>query len=233
VHLRNLRSKILLFSVPFVFLWQLLYLCRRISRLDMTMPTRTVAVLLFPGVELLDFAGPFEVFSAARTVADSRDRLMDVFTVAEARVPIKCNNPVTVLPDYTLADCPAADILVVPGGMGTRSAVDRPELIGWIAARAAQAELMTSVCTGSFLLAKAGLLADKAATTHWASIERMRNDFPAVDVQENVRWVDAGSVISSAGVSAGIDMALYALQRLYGPEVATATARGIEYDHWK
>ena len=197
------------------------------------MQKRTVAVLIFPGVELLDFAGPFEVFSAARLSADSRERLIEVFTVAETHDPIKCNNPLTVLPDYTLAECPAADILVVPGGMGTRTAIDRPELIGWIAARAQQVELMTSVCTGSFLLAKAGLLRGKAATTHWASIDRMRNDFPDVDVREQSRWVDAGDVVSSSGVSAGIDMALYVLQRLYGVDVATATARGIEYDYWE
>ncbi len=197
------------------------------------MQKRTVAVLLFPGVELLDFAGPFEVFSAARTNAASRERLIEVFTVAETLDPIQCNNPVTVVPDYTLINCPAADILVVPGGMGTRSAIERPELISWIAARAQQVELMTSVCTGSFLLAKAGLLRGKAATTHWASIDRMRNDFPDIDVRENTRWVDDGTVISSSGVSAGIDMALYVLQRLYSAEVATATARGIEYDHWQ
>ncbi|MCB0065152.1 MAG: DJ-1/PfpI family protein [Caldilineaceae bacterium] len=197
------------------------------------MQTRTVAILLFPGVELLDFAGPFEVFSAARIDPADRERLMEVFTVAEALEPIKCNNPLTVLPDYTLENCPPADILVVPGGMGTRTAIDRPGLINWIANRAHQAELMTSVCTGSFLLAKAGLLAGRATTTHWASIDRMRTDFPDLEVRENARWVDAGDIVSSAGVSAGIDMALYILQRLYGPEVANATARGIEYDHWQ
>lgn len=194
---------------------------------------RTVAVLVFPGVELLDFAGPFEVFSAARTDSESRERLMDVFTVAESGEPIRCNNPVTVVPDYTLEKCPAADILVVPGGMGTRTAVDRPDLIAWIAQRAADAELTTSVCTGSFLLAKAGVLEGKAVTTHWASIERLRGDYPGLTVQESVRWVDAWPVVSSAGVSAGIDMALYVLAKLYGDDVAAATARGIEYDHWR
>ena len=194
---------------------------------------RSVAVLLFPGVELLDFAGPFEVFSAARTASESSERLMDVFTVAESLEPVRCNNPLTVLPDYVLVDCPPADVLVVPGGMGTRTAVDRPELIAWIAQRAGEAEVTTSVCTGSFLLAKAGVLAGKPATTHWASIERMRRDFPAVAVAESTRWVDAWPVVSSAGVSAGIDMALHVLSRLYGADVAVATARGIEYDHWK
>lgn len=197
------------------------------------MQKRTVAILLFPGVELLDFAGPFEVFSAARADLISGERLMDVFTVAESVEPLKCNNPLTVLPDYTLETCPPADILVVPGGMGTRTAIDRTALIDWIANRAQQAELMTSVCTGSFLLAQAGLLSGKATTTHWASIERMRSTFPGLTVQENTRWVDAGNVVSSSGVSAGIDMALYILQRLYGPDAANATARFIEYDHWQ
>lgn len=194
---------------------------------------RSVAVLLFPGVELLDFAGPFEVFSAARASIESGERLMEVFTVAESREPIRCNNPMTVIPDYALNDCPHVDVLVVPGGQGTRTAVDRPELIEWIRARAHDGELTTSVCTGSFLLAKAGVLCGKPTTTHWASVDRMRADYPGLEVQDGARWVDAGEVISSAGVSAGIDMALHVIARLYGPSAADATARWIQYDHWR
>ena len=194
---------------------------------------KTVGILIFEGVELLDFAGPFEVFSAARVSPESAERLLDVFTVAESMDPVTCNNPLTVLPKYTLSSAPPVDILVVPGGRGTRTAVDRPDLIAWIAAQAATAALTTSVCTGSFLLAQAGLLDGKAATTHWGSIERMRQDFPGLDVREETRWVDAGTVVSSAGVSAGIDMALYVLARLFGQPIADATARGIEYDHWE
>ena len=125
------------------------------------------------------------------------------------------------------------DIMLIPGGRGTTPALERADLIQWIMERAAAAELTTSVCTGSFLLAKAGLLDGKSATTYFGSISSMRELFPAVDTQENVRWVDAGEVVTSAGVSAGIDMALYLLQRLYGKEVADATAQNIEYDHWK
>lgn len=194
---------------------------------------RAVAILIFPGVELLDFAGPFEVFSAARRASDAPDRLFDVFTVAESAEPIRCNNPVTVMPDYTLATCPAADILVIPGGQGTRTAIDRPALIAWIRERAAVAEITTSVCTGSFLLAQAGLLAGKAATTHWGSITYLRQAFPDIDVREQARWVDEGAVVSSAGVSAGIDMALHVIARLHGAGAATTTARWIEYDYWK
>lgn len=200
------------------------------------MTQRNVGILLFPNVEILDFAGPLEVFSSATTSGEiaggSPNRLCNVFTVAESIELIRCNNPLTVMPDYTLADCPHMDILLVPGGRGTRPAMDRAELIDWIRARAGQAELTTSVCTGSFLLAKAGLLDGKSATTYFGSIPFMREAFPNVDTQENVRWVEAGDVISSAGVSAGIDMALYVLQRLYGKEVADSTAKNIEYDHW-
>lgn len=194
---------------------------------------RSVAVLIFEGVELLDFAGPFEVFSSARAVSGDRERLMKVFAVAESLAPVTCRNGLIVQPDYTLENCPPADILVAPGGTGTRTAITRPELIEWLFQRSQEAELTTSVCTGSFLLAKANLLAGKAVTTHWASIQRMRNDFPDLEVQENVRWVDSDKIVTGAGVSAGIDMSLHVLERLYGPEVAQATARDIEYDYWK
>ncbi len=197
------------------------------------MQPRTVGILIFEGVELLDFAGPYEVFSAARDSADSRERPLTVFAVAESMEPVTCRNGLVVQPRYSLADCPPLDILLVPGGQGTRTAIDRAPLIAWIAERAASTELTTSVCTGSFLLAKAGLLAGKATTTHWASVERLRNDFPQIEVRDAVRWVDEGNIVSSAGVSAGIDMALYLLQRLYGAEVADATARGMEYEHWQ
>ncbi len=193
---------------------------------------RSVGILIFEGVELLDFAGPLEVFSAARPAPSASELLMDVFTVAETLDPITCRNGLVVQPAYDLNTCPPTDILVVPGGLGTRTAVHRPRLIEWIAQRAREAELTTSICTGSFLLAQAGLLAGKPATTHWGSLQRLRNDFPDLDVRENTRWVDAGTIITSAGVSAGIDMALYVLARLYGPEVADATARWIEYEYW-
>ena len=196
------------------------------------MTQKNVAILIFNGVELLDFAGPFEVFSAARASLNSTEKLLNVFTVAESMEPVTCNNPLVVMPKYTLEECPPIDILLVPGGQGTRSAIDRVELIDWIAAWDQETELITSVCTGSFLLAKAGLLDGKSTTTHWGSIQRMRDAFPGLTVLEDTRYVDEGAVISSAGVSAGIDMALYILQRLFGSEAADATARYIEYDHW-
>lgn len=192
-----------------------------------------VAILLFDGVELLDFAGPFEVFSAARPGPESPERLMEVFTVAEHEGPVLCRNGLVVMPSYTLESSPHADILVIPGGQGARLAINRPDLIDWIRKQARQVSLTASVCTGSFLLARAGLLTGKTVTTHWASVQRMREEFPGLDVRDDQRWIDAGEIITSAGVSAGIDMALHVLESLYGPDVAAATARGIEYDHWK
>ncbi|HWQ12417.1 MAG TPA: DJ-1/PfpI family protein [Roseiflexaceae bacterium] len=194
---------------------------------------RTVAVLIFDDVELLDFAGPFEVFSSARNITGEHERLMDVFAVAETAAPVRCRNGLVVQPAYTLESCPRADILVVPGGAGTRAAEERPGLISWIRERSAEAELTTSVCTGSFLLARAGLLAGRPATTHWESVGELRDRYPDIAVQEDQRYVDAGEVVTSAGVSAGIDMALDVLARLYGPSVARATALGIEYDNWE
>jgi transcriptional regulator GlxA family with amidase domain len=196
---------------------------------DSSARKRSVGILIFPEVELLDFAGPHEAFSAARRAEGG---LFDVFTVAERAGELRTPSGLRVVPDYTIDDVPHIDILVVPGGMGTRREIDNQRLIGWIEGQARQTELMTSVCTGSFLLAKAGLLRGKRATTHWGSIERLREVFPDTEVLENVRWVDDGAVISSAGVSAGIDMALHVIERLCGPEAAADSARLMEYDYW-
>lgn len=194
---------------------------------------RTVAILIFDDVELLDFAGPFEVFSAARNITGGHERLMEVLAVAEADAPVRCRNGLVVQPATTLAACPPADIIVVPGGVGVRAAEERPAVVEWIRRQSAAAELTTSVCTGSFLLARAGLLDGRAATTHWESIAELRSRYPAVDVQEDQRYVDAGQVVTGAGVSAGIDMALHVVARLYGASVARAAALGIEYDYWE
>ena len=190
---------------------------------------RNVGILLFPDVELLDFAGPHEAFSAAQ-----RDMggLFNTFTVAERPGELRTPSGLRVTPDYTLETAPRIDILVVPGGIGTRREVDNPRLIAWIGQIAAGAELTTSVCTGSFLLARAGLLDGKRATTHWGSVARMRDAFPRVDVLDNARWVDDGAVVSAAGVSAGIDMALHVIERLCGAEAAASSARLMEYDYW-
>jgi transcriptional regulator GlxA family with amidase domain len=134
-----------------------------------------------------------------------------------------------VQPDYTIDDHPPIDLLLVPGGWGTRREVDNPRLIDWILAQDAQTTLTTSVCTGAFLLGRAGLLEGHRVTTPWGSVERLRRAFPGVTVLDNVRFVDEGKIVTSAGISAGIDMALHLVARLQGEGLANQTARQMEY----
>ncbi len=199
----------------------------------MTPRKRTVAILIFDDVELLDFAGPFEVFSSVRNLTGDHERLMDVFAVAESLTPVRCRNGLVVQPERSIDECPPVDILVIPGGAGVRPALERSNLVEWVRTRAQEAELTVSVCTGSFLLAQAGLLSGRPATTHWERINEMRERFPDVEIVEDERWVDTGEIITAAGVSAGIDVALHVVRRLYGADVARATALGIEYDYWE
>jgi transcriptional regulator GlxA family with amidase domain len=195
-----------------------------------------VGILIFNEVEVLDFCGPYEVFSVASLVTQNTLKLeegaLGVFTVAESSRIIKARGNLLVQPHFTIDDHPPIDILVVPGGFGTRQEVNNPTIIKWISSVAKASQLTTSVCTGSFLLGKAGLLEGKKVTTHWASLERMAQDYPQVSVQQEVRWVDEGNIVTSAGVSAGIDMSLHVVGRLHGREVALQTARQMEYD-WR
>jgi transcriptional regulator GlxA family with amidase domain len=193
----------------------------------------TVGIVLFDDVEVLDFAGPFEVFAVAGNITEGGFRVVTVAERAEATKPIIARNGLKVVPDYALADAPHLDLLVVPGGQGTRREVANPKLTGWIRRRAVEAQLTTSVCTGAFLLAEAGILAGKTATTHWASVERMAQTYTMLHVRGDARFVDEGDIVTSAGVSAGIDMALYVVGRLKGAEIAAKTARHMEYDHYK
>jgi len=193
---------------------------------------RTVGILIFDDVEVLDFCGPFEVFSVARPAGEDADdaRLFRALTIApEARL-VTCRGGLLVQPHHSIADHPPLDILVVPGGQGTRRERANARLLDWIAAQDRNVELTTSVCTGAFLLAERGLLDDRRATTHWASVEWMRGQYPAVTMLADTRVVDEGHVITSAGVSAGIDMALHVVARLHGAATAAWTARRMEYD---
>ncbi len=172
---------------------------------------RTVGILLFDEVEVLDFCGPFEVFSSARPPGrtDDSSRLFTVFTIAQEPRIITCRGGLLIQPHHTIDDHPPLDILVIPGGQGTRRERSNDHLLDWIAEQNRLAELTTSVCTGAFLLAGRGILDDRPATTHWASIAWMRDQYPAVDVRDDRRVIDTGHVITSAGVSAGIDLALH------------------------
>ena len=196
------------------------------------MQVRRVGILVFPEVEVLDFCGPFEVFSVTRLDENRRHQdssPYDVFIVAENPGVVLTTGGLKVVPEHSLEDCPPLDMLVVPGGWGTRREMNNDRLIDWLGSRAREVTTLTSVCTGSLLLGKAGLLDGKRATTHWRVLDEMRTLFPAVTVVNDQHVVDEGNVITSAGISAGIDMALLVVAREHGDAVARATARYMEY----
>lgn len=190
---------------------------------------RSVGIFLFDEVEVLDFTGPFEVFSV--TALSDGSKPFSVKTISENGNIVHARNGLKVQPDYRLDQMPQMDILVIPGGYGARETeIHNDHVIRWIAGQMSKVELMTSVCTGALLLAKAGLLDGRKATTHWASIERMKKDFPEVNVQQDVKFVDEGNIITSGGISAGINMSFHIVKRLLGEEIAKETARRMEYD---
>jgi transcriptional regulator GlxA family with amidase domain len=191
-------------------------------------------ILIFNDVEVLDFAGPFEVFSRTRLVGGIESRRsnesapFNVFTVARTLEPITATGDLRVLPRFDFATAPAIDVLVIPGGFGTRPLLEDVAVREWIQATAKRARRTTSVCTGALLLARAGLLSGRRATTHWGALDTLAGLDPTVTVERNLRVVEDG-IVTSAGVAAGIDMALAVVEGLYGKAVADETARYIEF----
>lgn len=185
----------------------------------------TTGILIFDDAEELDFVGPWEVFTYAAKFNDSSR----VVIIAEEQRPIVCAKGLRVLPDHTFADAPPLDVVLVPGGIGTRSEVNNPTLIGWLRAVASHCAWVTSVCTGALLLHEAGLAKGKRVTTHWSFVETLRSRGD-ITVVEKIRYVRDGNVVTSAGVSAGIDMALWLVGQLHGVDCARMVQRGIEYD---
>ena len=200
----------------------------------MTIAPATVGILIFDGVEVLDFCGPFEVFSVARSPSSDGEEqpLFRVLTIAERMDLVRCTGGLLVQPHHAIVDHPPLDIMVVPGGRGTRRERTNAVLLDWIAEQDRRTSLTTSVCTGAFLLAATGLLDGRRATTHWAGLDWLREHHPAIDVRADERVVDEGRVVTSAGISAGIDMALHIVARLHGDAIAAETARLMEYD-WR
>jgi transcriptional regulator GlxA family with amidase domain len=197
------------------------------------MTRTTVGILLFDDVEVLDFAGPFEVFSRTRLVPGAESRRSDesapfeVFTLARGRT-IRAVGGLTVQPAHSLDDTPPIDILVVPGGFGTRALLNDDATLAWIRGTAQAAAQVTSVCTGALLLAQVGLLRGRRATTHWAALDLLASIDPTITIERDSRVV-WDTVATSAGVSAGIDMAFSVVEKLHGAGVANETARYIEY----
>jgi transcriptional regulator GlxA family with amidase domain len=191
---------------------------------------RNVAILIFDDVEVLDFSGPFEVFSV--TGLRQNEVPFNVYTVAEKAGPVLARNQLSINPHFTILDCPPPDILLVPGGRGTRREMHNAALIDWIKDRAQHAELVLSVCTGALLLARAGLLEGLMATTHHGALDELKAVAPNAIIRPDRRFVDNGQVILSGGISAGIDMAFHVASRLLGRDAALETATYMEYD-WR
>jgi transcriptional regulator GlxA family with amidase domain len=198
------------------------------------MERKRVGIVLFENVEVLDFCGPFEVFSVTRLNEERRREEpspFEVILIAEKNASVTTTGGMKVIPDHTFESCPKLDILVVPGGWGTRKELKNPVMLNWLRIRASAVETLTSVCTGSILLGFAGLLDGRRATTHWGSLDWMRESFPAVTVEYDKHVVEDGSVLTSAGISAGIDMALKVVERYCGEAIARETAKYMEYPY--
>jgi transcriptional regulator GlxA family with amidase domain len=184
-----------------------------------------VGVVVFDVAEELDFVGPWEVLTSAATLGG-----LEVFSVAERGEPVRCAKGLRVLPDRTFADVDALDVVLVPGGQGSRQEMKNPAMLDWLGRIAPGCQWVTSVCTGAAIVGAAGLLAGCRATTHWAYIETLRKDHPDVEVLEKVRYVRDGRVVTAAGVSAGIDMALWLVGQIKDPATARKIQHYIEYD---
>lgn len=189
---------------------------------------RNVAILIFDEVEVLDFAGPLEVFTVTADVNDPPP--FNVYLVAETAAPIKTRGKMVVHPNYSFYNLPPPQILLIPGGAGSRLLLKKPQVLDWVREQAAQVEFLCSVCTGALVLAKAGLLAGVTATTHHNSFDTLRGLVAdQTTVVEDQRYVDNGRILTSGGVSAGIDMALYLVCRLLGDEALKKTLSVMEY----
>lgn len=191
-----------------------------------------VAILVFDAVEVLDFAGPYEVFTTASRVHSKHNpdagALFEVACVSRDGGPIQARAGLRVEADRSFGDEAACDLLLVPGGVVTAPQAC-PATLAWITHTAAQAQISASVCTGAFLLAASGVLREGRVTTHWEDVADLRQAFPALEVCEGPRWIDNGALVTSAGISAGIDMCLHLVARLAGPELARLTARQMDY----
>ena len=198
------------------------------------MDRKRVGIVIYEEVEVLDFCGPFEVFSVTRVNEAKRREESSPFhpvLVAENLGPVTATGGMQVLPHYSLADCPHLEVVLVPGGWGFRHHLKNTLLLDWLRDRAAAAETLTAVCTGAMLLGSAGLLDGRDATTHWKFLDGMRDTFPAVNVRYDKHFVKSGNVFTSAGISAGMDMSLKVVAHYFGEDIARATARHMEYPY--
>lgn len=189
---------------------------------------KRVAIFVFDGMEILDFAGPGEVFAAARAT----NGYFQVYTVAAKPDIIQSQGFISIKPKYTIDNCPKPDIIVMPGG-GMRETMENKAVLDWVRQASTDWTAGLSVCTGAYVFAEAGILKGKKATTWYGAVDSFQESYPDTEVLKDTRYVDNGSVITTAGVSAGIDGALHLVTKLFGEESAARTAEYMEYDYWK
>lgn len=195
---------------------------------------KIVGILIFNDIEVLDFCGPFEVLSVTRL--DELKRIdtispFDVKLISATKDVVLTTGGMKIVPDFDFGTCPKLDILIVPGGMGTRKLMYDENILDFVRKKSNEVEILTSVCTGSLILANAKLLEKVNATTHWKSLERMENEFKNIIVCKDKHFIEDGNIITSAGISAGIDMTLYIVKKYFGEEVSRATAKYMEYTY--
>jgi transcriptional regulator GlxA family with amidase domain len=187
-----------------------------------------VGIFVFNEVEVLDFAGPFEVFSLSK---NGDDKLFEVVIIGETNEPISARNGLKILPAAIFKDNLNLDILIIPGGYGAEEIeIKNKTVIDWITDQQKKVKILASVCTGAILLAECGLLNNKKATTHCMDIDRLEHDYPKIEVVRNKKFVDEGEIITSGGISAGINMSFHIVSRLFGADIARSTAKRMEYD---
>ena len=179
---------------------------------------------------MLDFSGPFEVFSTASRLCGDASPFNPLLVSVTGEL-VSARGGYRVQPHHSFQNHPTLDVLVVVGGVHSAE-MQKPEVLDWIARQAGQVSLVASVCTGAFLLAAAGVLTHQRVTTHWEDIPDLRTQFPGLDVVEGMRWVEAGTVVTSGGISAGIDMSLHLVSKLHSRDLAEKTARQMEFD-WR
>lgn len=193
----------------------------------------SIGIYVYDEVEALDFAGPYEVFTTATRMYQrdngGKEPLFTVFTIGRTLDPVKARAGLKIDPDYSITEHPYVDCLVVPGGV-IDAELEKPDVLQWIDEQASPHRVVAAVCTGAYLLASTGKLAGKQATTHWEDIEDFERTYPSVETLRNLRWVDEGALVTSGGITAGIDMSLHMVERLHNRELAERTALQMAFD---
>jgi transcriptional regulator GlxA family with amidase domain len=193
---------------------------------------KNVGILIFNEVEVLDFAGPFEVFSI--TEDENYSKPFKCFLIAETDEVVHARNSMLVKPNFTIYNCPNMDVLIIPGGYGAEKIeINNKVLINWLADKKHKVNIIGSVCTGAFLLAESKIITNEEVTTHWMDIDELQMKYPGLRVLRNIKYKDNNNVITSGGISAGIEMSLHLVERFMGIEIAEKTAKRMEYNWLK